>query len=161
MSDPALVARRGPRPRTTSTNPHTQLDQQPADDTVRAVLHRQAFSLPGVRARASGVSVPGARALWLDEAVPPGPAEAFLVEREFAHLHPLPDQSLHLTLPPDMVERAIDAGWAERHPLAEQGAIPASVVMVYAPRDPQELEVVYALVLASYRFASAGGSVAW
>jgi hypothetical protein len=157
MSD-AILTRRGGRPRTTSINPHTQLNQQPADDAVRAELVRRAFSLPGVRERASRISVPGARALWLDETVPPGPDEAFLVGREFAHLHPLPDQSLHLSLPPDLIERAITAGWAELHPLAQRGAVPRSIVMVYAPRDRQELEVVYALLLASYRFARGGST---
>jgi hypothetical protein len=156
MSDAMLARRRGGRPRTTSTIPHTQLDQQTADGAVRAELVRRAFDLPGVRERASGIAVPGTRALWLDEMVTPGPDEAFLVGREFAHLHPVPDQSLHLSLPPDLGERAIAAGWAELHLLAQRGAVPPSIVMVYAPRDRQELEVVYALLLASYRFAGGG-----
>jgi hypothetical protein len=79
-----------------------------------------------------------------------------MIEREFAHLHPGRDQSLHATLPPDLAEAAIEAGWAELHPVARMGYIPATTVMLYAPRDLDELEVVYGLILASYGFA--GGS---
>lgn len=99
------------------------------------------------------ISVPGARALWLRDGVPAGPREAFMIEREFAHLHPGRDQSLHASLPPDIAQAAIDAGWAELHPVAMSGLIPPTTVMLYAPRNDDELEVVYNLVLASYRFA--------
>jgi len=81
-----------------------------------------------------------------------------MIEREFAHLHPGRDQSLHATLPPDLAEAAIAAGWAELHPVARMGYIPPTTVMLYAPRDLDELEVVYGLILASCRFA--GGSAA-
>jgi hypothetical protein len=76
-----------------------------------------------------------------------------MVGREFAHLHPAPDFSLHMTLPPDLVADAIRAGWAELHPVARRGLIPATTVMVYAPRDAVELETVGLLLEASYRFA--------
>ena len=99
------------------------------------------------------VSVPGARALRLRDGVPAGPSGAFMIEREFAHLHPGTDQSLHAALPPDLAQDAIEAGWAELHPVARTGLIPPTTVMLYAPRDQDELEVVYGLVLASYRFA--------
>ena len=101
------------------------------------------------------ISVPGARALWLRESVPAGPPEAFLVGREFAHLHPTPDRSLHAMLPPDLAQAAVKGGWAEPHPVARLGLIPPTAVMLYAPRDPGELEVVYELLLASYGFAGA------
>jgi hypothetical protein len=54
----------------------------------------------------SVISVPGARALWLDYSLHAGPPEAFLIGREFAHLHPGADHSLHAMLPPDHAE-----GW--------------------------------------------------
>jgi hypothetical protein len=73
--------------------------------------------------------------------------------REFAHLHPDDDQSLHAMLPGDLADAAITAGWAEPHPVARLGGLPDTAVMLYAPRDRAELEVVYSLLLASYRFA--------
>jgi hypothetical protein len=76
-----------------------------------------------------------------------------MVGQEFAHMHPLPDQSLHITLPERRAREAIRAGWAEFHPLVEGGQLPPTVVMVYAPRDEAELAVVSDLVRESYQFA--------
>jgi hypothetical protein len=150
---PSLPLRSGERPRTTPTNPHTQLDQQAADPRIADELARRIFELPGVVERPSGISVPGARALTLADGEPAGPPEAFLVGREFAHLHPAPDRSLHAMLPLDVAEQAIEAGWAEVHPVARMGLIPPTAVMLYAPRDDDELAVVERLVRASHAFA--------
>lgn len=150
---PTLPDRAGPRPRTTPTNPHTQLDQQPDHPALTDELARRIFALPGVVERPSGISVPGARALTLAEGEPEGPPEAFLIGREFAHLHPAPDRSLHAMLPPDVASEAVEAGWAEPHPVARMGLIPPTAVMIYAPRDEAELQVVEQLVRASHAFA--------
>lgn len=148
-----LPERRGPRPRTTPTNPHQQLDQQPDDPAIPAALAERAFALPDVEERPSAISVPGARALWLRAGVQPGPPDAFLIGREFAHLHPAPDHSLHLMIPPELLDEVVGRGWGEPHPVARRGLIPHTAIMVYAPRDDAELETVYTLLLASYRFA--------
>lgn len=153
MSAFPLPARAGHRPRTTPTNPHTQLDQQPSDPSLTGELARRVFALPGVVEQPSKISVPGARAMTLDADELLGPPEAFLVDREFAHLHPAPDHSLHAMLPTDIAEEAIEAGWAESHPVARMGLIPPTAVMLYAPRDEAELAVIEALVTASHAFA--------
>lgn len=147
-----LPTRSGPRPRTTPTNPHTQLDQNAPEDMQEAVAAFM-FGLSCVREVPSSISVPGARAMWLEESCATGPADAFMVGREFCHLHPPTDGSLHLNLPLDLASVAIARGWAEIHPLAARGLIPANVVMVYGPRDKGELQVVKALVEASHAFA--------
>lgn len=148
-----LPQRAGSRPRTTPTNPHTQLDQQPTESRLHEELARRAFALPGVVEEPSRISVPGARALVLAPEEPPGPPDAFLVGREFAHLHPAPDHSAHAMLPPEVVREAVDAGWAEPHPVARMGLIPETAVMLYAPRDDDELAVVETLIRASREFA--------
>jgi len=148
-----VPVRRGTRPRTTPDNPHMQLDQQPEDPSVREELARRVFALAEVEERPSGISVPGARALCLVSSAPTGPDSAFMIDREFAHLHPDPDMSLHLTLPPELGEEAVAAGWAELHPVARQGMIPPTAFMVFAPRDDSELEVVRGFVEASHAFA--------
>jgi phospholipase/carboxylesterase len=140
--------RAGARPRTTTTNPHTQLDQN-APPALQEELFTLAKGLAGVVVGPSHVSVPGARAFHL-----PGcrrPAEAgFMIEREFAHLHPASDGSLHLALPPAIVQAVVDNGWAEYHPLAGKYGLPRNIVMVYGARDQAELEIVAALVRASH-----------
>ncbi len=147
-----LARRAGPRPTTTPTNPHTQLDQQPAGTEQRERLAAELFALPGVEEHESLLSLPGARALWLVEAGG-APADAFMAGTEFAHLHPGADQSLHAMLPPAIVEEAIEAGWAEQHPVARRGLIHANAVMLYAPRDDGERKVIVSLVNASYAYA--------
>jgi hypothetical protein len=153
---PPLPARAGDRPRTTPTNPHTQLDQQPTDLRWVDELAERVFALPGVVEQPSGISVPGARALVLAPGEPTGPPEAFLIDREFAHLHPAPDHSLHAMLPAETVDEAVAAGWAEPHPVALRGLIPRNAVMLYAPRDEAELDVIERLVRASYAYARPG-----
>jgi hypothetical protein len=149
----ALPHRKGNRPATTSTLPHQQVDQQPDDPSLRDELARRAFGLDGVAEEPSGISVPGARALVFRDGRE-GPPSAFMVGSEFAHLHPGPDWSLHLTLPEELAAAAVDAAWAEPHPFVLTGQLPPTHVMVYAPRDRDELEVVWRLVDSSYRFAA-------
>lgn len=153
MRLPVLPRRTGPRPATTATNPHRQLDQRPTLATYTGLVER-AFALPQVERRPSLVSVAGAQALWLAEQAGTGPREAFLIGREFAHIHPLPDGSLHAALPPFVAADAIQAGWAEVHPVASMDLIPANIVMIYAPRGAAELDVVMEILRASLSYAS-------
>lgn len=92
--------------------------------------------------------------MWLDEPPPSAPPEAFMVGAEFAHLHPSPDFSLHVALPPELATAAVEAGWGETHPMAERGVVPPSVLMVYAPRDDEELDTVARLVEGAWKHAS-------
>lgn len=149
----ALPRREGPKPATSLGMPHQQLDQQPEDSGPRDALAHEVFALPGVTEERSGVSVPGARALVLDAAAAGGAEDAFMVGREFAHLHPAPDQSLHMVLPRDLALAAVEAGWAEPHPLAARMRGPSIAVMVFAPRNADEVDVVTGLVGVSYRNA--------
>ena len=148
-----LPARPGPRPRTTPTNPHVQLDQN-APPELQERLFEKAKALPGVRVEPSMISVPGARAFVLGEEAALGPSEAFMVGLEFAHLHPPTDGSLHMMLPLELAQAVDSQGWGELHPVARMGMIPPTAMMVYGPRDDGELEVVWELLRASYAFAT-------
>ena len=101
--------------------------------------------------------MPGAQALWLAEAVASARPEAFLIGREFAHVHPPYDGSMHMMLPPEVVDEVLAKGWGEPHPMACRGLIPPTVVMVSAPRDAAEVEVILHMIGISYRFACAKG----
>jgi Family of unknown function (DUF5519) len=92
--------------------------------------------------------------LWLRDNLPSGPQEACMIGREFAHIHSILDDSVHAALPTEVAQEAISKGWAEQHPVARMGYIPQNVVMIYAPRDAQEIEVVAGLVDEAYRYAS-------
>lgn len=148
-----LPQRAGPRPRTTPNCPHEQLDQI-APVAMQRKLADYMFNRPCVEVRPSIISVPGARAMWIREACAVNPdGDAFLMEREHAHLHPEYDGSLHMMLPLEWVQEAIGKGWAEPHPLVKRGLLPANDVMVYGPRDETDLAVVKQLVDASFHFA--------
>ncbi len=148
------ATRRGPRPTVTPTNPQQQIGQQPEDPGLQADLAGRVFALPHVSEAPSRISVPGARALVLDAEAAGGPPESFLIGTEFAHLHPAPDYSLHLNLPPERARQEIEAGWAEYHPFVLRGQIEPTRLLAYAPRDRDELEKVYELVVASHAYAS-------
>jgi hypothetical protein len=145
LRDP-LPRRDGPPPETIGPRPHAQVSQ-----TSPPALHRElaarALGLPGVSAAASLVSVPGALAFVLDERSAGGPPEAFQAGREFAHLHPEEDGSLHMTLPPEIAQEAYEQGWGEPHPRS-------GTPLIFAPRDEAELEIVWELLRASHAFAS-------
>jgi phospholipase/carboxylesterase len=82
-----------------------------------------------------------------------GPPQAFIDDHEFCHLHPCPTGSIHLTLPDAVRVRAIASGWVESHLIANQKLISKDVVLVYAPRDLDEVESVMNLITISYAFA--------
>lgn len=152
---PQLPPRAGSRPRTSTQIPHCQLDQQPGDSRHLDAILAEALTWPSAHGQPSAISVEGARALALDAGAAAGPAEAFLAGREFCHAHAQGDFSLHATLPLPLAAAAEQAGWAEPHFLVHTGQAPATVVMLYAPRDDLERDVVLRLVRASYQFALA------
>ena len=86
--------------------------------------------------------------------VPAGPPEVFVIEQESAHIHPMPDGGLHVALPLEVAQEAVGKDWAEQHPVAR---MLQNVVMIYAPRDADEIEVVAGLVVEAYRYL--GGAV--
>lgn len=70
---------------------------------------------------------------------------------EFAHIHPPDDDSMHMMLPPDDAADVIAKGWAEIHPLVPVGRMPPSLILVFGPRDDDELDIVLGLIAASYQ----------
>ncbi|MHB1505332.1 MAG: luciferase domain-containing protein [Sulfobacillus sp.] len=152
VSSQGLSRRPGARPKTTPTNPHQQLtDTAPLEMQRR--LAELAFLLADVEEHPSQISVPGTRALCLSRKWAAGPGEAFMIGREFAHLHPAHDGSLHLALPPQLAAEACAQGWAEVHPVARLGLIPSNVVMIYGPRDETEVQIILDLLRQSRDFA--------
>ncbi len=150
MEHNTLPQRTRTRPPTNKQMPHSQIGIQPVPE-VNAELFRRAYSLPDVTNRPTVISVPGARALWLDENLPLAHPESIAGGREFAHIHP--DGSLHVSLSPERARQAIEKGWAEPHPMAAyMGNL--GMVMLYTPLDMPELDVVFQLIVDSYNFVT-------
>ena len=147
----SVPERSGPRPQTGPSMPHQQLsDNAPAE--LQEKLFERARSLSGVRIGPSRVSVPGARAFFMEDTSNAGPG-AFMIGSEFAHLHPSYDGSLHLVLPAEVANEVVAKGWGELHPMARGGGQSAVPLMVYGPRNDDELETVWLILRASFEFA--------
>lgn len=146
-----IPSRRGPRPGTTSAAPHSQIDQLASDRrALSAALIARLADLPHVELGPSLRAPPDTLGLFIDAAHCCEKSRAFLLGREFAHVHVEDDGSLHAILAEPLRTVAIAAGWAEQHPLAGQPTVSPDTVMLYAPRDAGEIEVLAALVEASW-----------
>jgi phospholipase/carboxylesterase len=147
-----LPRRRGSRPEVSWVIPQQQRTQN-APAELQERLFARATALAGTRTGPSRISVPGARGLTLEH--PAGPAAAFLVPEvaEYAHVHPTYDGSLHLALPVAQAADLVAKGWGAPHPWAGTRLTPG-FVMVFGPRDAEELETVAGVLAASHRYAS-------
>jgi len=95
--------------------------------------------------------------------------DAIAAQGEHGHVHG--DGSVHLYFSPADAKVIIEKGWAERHRLARQqpfyfgwkkyiyGVAP-TYLMVYAPRDEAELEVLKVLMRNSIRFMTGREDIA-
>ena len=154
-----LPKRHGTRPATTSALPHSQLDQHGPDEVIEQ-LHDWCFALPDIANEHSGISVPGARALVVHDGVECN-HDAFMIGREFAHIHPHPDSgSMHVKLEAADAKAVVEAGWGEDHYLVAQGHYPPGLIMVFSPRDTSELDVVRKIVARSYEYATGSSATA-
>ena len=152
LPDGRLPRRAGSRPDVSFTIPQQQLTQNsPAE--LQEELFARVSGLAGVTGGPSHISVPGARAFTLPEGT--GPSDAYLVPqaREFAHLHPEYDGSLHVALPPALATDLVAKGWGVPHMWAGTRLTPG-FVMVFGPRDREELEVVTGVLAASHAAAA-------
>ncbi|KAI9800767.1 MAG: hypothetical protein M1833_003184 [Piccolia ochrophora] len=144
-----IPRRSGHRPEVTGIAPHRQITQkgQPSDfAALAAAIHSIADARP--LSLTLGTSCFEKHGTGLFSLHPQHPT----CKGEVCHAHPS-DGSLHLTLHPDDVRLVLERGWGERHPLAKGGwltrFVPPGFVMIYAPRDADELSVVVEIINAA------------
>ncbi|HET7194269.1 MAG TPA: luciferase family protein [Nocardioides sp.] len=151
-----LPERPGPGPEVSSTIPQQQ-ETQNAPEDLQERLFDEIRHLPGVEVGPSHISVPGARGFTVGDGS--GDEQAFLVPEvgEFAHLHPRYDGSLHLVLPPEMAADVSTKGWGRPHMWAGTRLSPG-FMLVYGPRNDEELATVRGIVAASRSYATTASS---
>jgi hypothetical protein len=146
-----VVKRAGPRPKVSGIAPHRQVDQKatPAifQDLRAAILGLAETNKTKLRHGTSCLEKHG-----------PGLFALTPINRsrhcngEVCHAHPS-DGSIHLTLHPKDAAIVLQQAWGERHPLSTGGwlsrFVPAGFVMVYAPRDEEEVKIVMGIVKAA------------
>lgn len=73
---------------------------------------------------------------------------------EIGHIHPS-DGSMHIILSPSDTKTVIENGWGELHGLAGQGGEMAKTyMMIYSPRDENELAITKKILEAAVKYAS-------
>ena len=73
-------------------------------------------------------------------------------DREFARFL-LAAPTIYLALPMPLAQRAIACRWAEPHYLQKFGLMPAGTILLYTPKNRDELRVCYSLFFEAYHSA--------
>ncbi len=148
-----LPIRIGEAPKIEAAMPQLQLSDT-SPENIRKQLWDWAFStFPKVRQETSKISVPSAQALWLHEDEDVAHADAFMLPsggREFAHLHL--DGSIHAIVDSETESEIIVKNWGVRHPLYNTDGV--KEILVYAPRNEEEIEVLKKVIIKSYQYAT-------
>ncbi|MFT5067955.1 MAG: hypothetical protein ACI9KS_002479 [Sulfitobacter sp.] len=151
MSSFTLKDRTGDAPETGLQPPQLQFSDTSPSDVYQAMADWFFSTFPLTREEPTRISVPTSRALWLDESVT-APRTAFMPpagSREFAHLHA--DGSFHLVMAEADENEVIAKGWGLHHPWKDRGV---NEILVYAPRNADEIEQLKPVIEASLRFAT-------
>jgi hypothetical protein len=155
---PPLPARVGDRPDTERGLCHWQVTQQPSLEFATAVRYEifgphSALQLtPGISTGPSRWEQPPTDAFYYHS----GPEKAPL---EFAFLQGLQLRghrdlaSWHVVLAPDDARAVVELGWAEFHPLSGFGSSEPGFVMIYAPRNVEEVAVLQRILFAALEYA--------
>ncbi|KAK3080278.1 hypothetical protein LTS18_002661 [Coniosporium uncinatum] len=147
-----LSQREGPRPHVRGIAPHRQINQKAPPAAFHALSHAiEDMALNSENCLRLGTSCLEKHGPGLFTANTPWHLTRNC-SGEICHAHPS-DGSLHLVLHPADAAVVLQTGWGERHPLAKGGwlsrFVPAGFIMVYAPRDMKEVEVVSKIIAAA------------
>jgi hypothetical protein len=152
-----LPRRNGAPPVIDDEGPVWQHDQRSVP-AVWVAVWSALRGLPGVVQGSSALAEPGTRAVLVPAVREPRPGTSFAESGnplEPAHLHGPCDTSLHVVLPRERGAVVTSRGWGIPCPLAVHG----TELILFAPRDEIELEVVTALATESVRWALARNGI--
>ncbi|KAL4886472.1 hypothetical protein BJY04DRAFT_73606 [Aspergillus karnatakaensis] len=171
LNTATLPTRPGPRPTVAGIAPQRQLTQKATPamyDALATEIHRLATSHPKSLYTATSCFEKHSTGIFYRQPSIPAPSSSSKTPKpantshnhritcngEVCHSHPS-DGSLHLTLHPADVKLVLERGWGQRHPLARDSwwwvtkIVPTGFVMIYAPRNEDELRVVAEIVRAA------------
>ncbi|MEZ5694562.1 MAG: DUF5519 family protein [Altererythrobacter sp.] len=149
----AVSVRKGPRPETFPGPPQSQVSQLTDPETRRRLsltMAERMLRLDGIKGGLSRRAPPGAIGFFLDPEQCCADVDSFLLGNEIAHVHLEDDGSLHAVLPEEVMQAAIEARWAEPHPMAGMPTVSPRTVLIYAPRDEGEIETIMSLLQYAY-----------
>lgn len=147
----SLPVRKGSRPKTVRGPLHFQSNGHGDSKHLRQLVDK-VFTWPYLEGGAPFASRAETIPIRIKEIACSSDPSAFMTAREFARVL-LRVPTIYLTLPLVCAHWAIVRGWAEPHYLGSFGLMPAGTVLVYTPRDAEELQVCNFLFSESYHFA--------
>jgi hypothetical protein len=151
LASEGLAVRRGRRPKTIIGPLHIQCndhgERKYLDQLINDVL-----SWPYIEPMSKSLNHLDRVSIRLQEIAATDDFAAFIHDTEFARVH-LQAPKIVMVLPLVCAHWAIVKGWAEPHYFHSFGLLPAGTVIVYTPRNREELEVCYSLFFESYCFA--------
>ncbi|RSL70669.1 hypothetical protein CEP51_006352 [Fusarium floridanum] len=145
-----LPYRAGPRPVVAGIAPQRQLDQHGSQVCYRAVrrsMEKLASRIPKKFGTERSCLEKHGLALFARHPLQTN------CQGEICHVHDS-DHSMHMCLHPDDIKEVLDKGWGQRHPLAWRSRflkspVSPDFVMIYAPRDDEELQVICNVIEAA------------
>jgi hypothetical protein len=129
---------------------------QCSDQSPKAIydaVHAWLFdpkTFPNAEKKPTMISIPTTEALFLKPGITPAHDDAFMPpegSREFGHLHK--DGSCHVVVSDEVVDEVLAKNWGVRHMFYTRGEI-----LVYAPRNEEEVEVYKSVFRECYKYAS-------
>ncbi|KAF2465620.1 uncharacterized protein BDR25DRAFT_295261 [Lindgomyces ingoldianus] len=158
LSKDDIPVRAGPRPKLTRwTLPQRQFRDPITPTAAEALLNMMpstATSFPQtIRSGPSKTEGGTGPAIYVQPSCPTINPVAHKIFYEVAHVHPA-ENSLHVYVSPRDARTVVQAGWGQRFPVT--WLAPPSWIMVYAPRNEEEVEVVEKIVKAAAMFAVGG-----
>jgi hypothetical protein len=149
---PDLPHRRGRRPVTVLGPLHVQCSGHGDERTLRDLVN-DVIAWPDVEAGPSPDGRADVVSLQIGEEVATGDPSVFITGREFGRVL-FGSPTIYLTLPTSWAHRAVVRGWAEPHFSSSFGLMPLGVMVVYTPRDEDEVAVCRSLFRVSYNFST-------
>jgi hypothetical protein len=146
-----LPNRHGKRPITIGAPLHVQSCDHGNERVLRHLLS-EVSGWPDVEEAPWSLAGPELASFLVAEEVATPDPSVFIAGREFARVlfNPL---TIYLSLPLSCAHWAIIRGWAEPHCASRSGLIPPGVMVVYTPRDEDEMTVCRSLFWISYNFS--------
>ncbi|MGX1930951.1 luciferase domain-containing protein [Flagellimonas sp. 2504JD4-2] len=148
----SLPLRRGEPPEVGQEPPQLQYSDKSPREIYETLKEWMFNTFPKVRKEKTRISVKSSIAMWLDEDENVAHEDAFMPpagSREFTHLHL--DGSIHTIVSMEVEEEIIGKKWGVRHMYYDRGV---KEILVYAPRNLEELIVLKSIVIKSYEYVT-------
>jgi hypothetical protein len=152
LASEGLPMRKGRRPKTIIGPLHIQCNDHGERKYLNQLLN-DVLAWPYIEPTSKSLNDLDRVSIRLQESVAANDFSAFIHDTEFARVH-LEAPTIVMVLPLVCAHWAMVKRWAEPHYLQSFGLVPAGTVIVYTPRNREELEVCYSLFFESYYSAS-------